>query len=47
MLNGVVAVAERVLVVLQNAGHSGTVVGYGIQRNGECNFLVFDPSRCD
>ena len=46
MLNGAVTVTERMPVVLQHAGHSRTVVGYEIQRNGECNLLVFDPSKC-
>lgn len=45
VLNGAVTVMERMPVVLQHAGHSRTVVGYEIQRNGECNLLVFDPSK--
>lgn len=46
VLNGAVAVTERMPVVLQHAGHSRTVVGYEVQRNGEYNLLVFDPSKC-
>jgi hypothetical protein len=45
VLNGAVTVTERMPVILQHAGHSRTVVGYEIQRNGECNLLVFDPSK--
>ena len=46
VLNGAVTVTERMPVVLQHAGHSRTVVGYEVQGNGECNLLVFDPSKC-
>lgn len=45
VLGGAVTVTGRMPVVLQHAGHSRTVVGYEIQRNGECNLLIFDPSR--
>jgi len=45
VLSGAVTVTERMPVILQHAGHSRTVVGYEIQRNGECNLLVFDPSK--
>lgn len=46
VLNGAVTVTERMPLVLQHAGHSRTVVGYEVERNGECNILVFDPSKC-
>ena len=46
VLNGAVTVTERMPVVLQHAGHSRTVVGYEVQGDGECNLLVFDPSKC-
>jgi hypothetical protein len=45
-LNGAITVTERMPVVLQHAGHSRTVVGYEVQKNGECYLLVFDPSKC-
>ena len=44
-LSGAVTVTECMPVVLQHAGHSRTVVGYEVQRDGECNLLVFDPSN--
>lgn len=44
-LSGAVTVTESMPVVLQHVGHSRTVVGYEVQRNGECNLLVFDPAR--
>ena len=46
VLNGAVTVTELMPVILQHVGHSRTVVGYEVQKNGECNLLVFDPSRC-
>lgn len=36
---------EFMPVVLQHAGHSRTVVGYEVQKDGEYNLLVFDPSK--
>ena len=45
-LSGAITVTKYMPVVLQHAGHSRTVVGYEIQKNGECNLLVFDPARC-
>ncbi|KAF9653185.1 DUF1671-domain-containing protein [Thelephora ganbajun] len=45
VLSGAVTVTKCMPVVLQHVGHSRTVVGYEIQKNGECNLLVFDPSK--
>ena len=44
-LSGAITVTESMPVVLQHAGHSRTVVGYEVLKNGVCNLLVFDPSR--
>ncbi|KIL69587.1 hypothetical protein M378DRAFT_7433 [Amanita muscaria Koide BX008] len=39
-----VTVTERMPLVLQHQGHSRTVVGYEISKDGRTNLLVFDPS---
>ncbi|KAG2366844.1 peptidase family C78-domain-containing protein [Suillus spraguei] len=40
-----VITTDKMPLVLQFNGHSQTIVGYEISRNGDANLLVFDPSR--
>ncbi|KAH9001470.1 DUF1671-domain-containing protein [Lactarius akahatsu] len=39
-----VVVTDRMPLILQYQGHSRTVIGYEITRDGTTNLLVFDPS---
>ncbi|KAG2076008.1 DUF1671-domain-containing protein [Suillus decipiens] len=40
-----VITTDKMPLVLQFNGHSQTIIGYEISRNGDTNLLVFDPSR--
>ncbi|KAG2348536.1 DUF1671-domain-containing protein [Suillus weaverae] len=40
-----VIATDKMPLVLQFNGHSQTVIGYEISKNGDTNLLVFDPSR--
>jgi len=40
-----VVVTERPPLVLQHAGHSRTIIGVEVNRQGAINLLLFDPSR--
>ena len=40
-----VVVTDRMPLVLQYQGHSRTIIGYEITREGATNLLAFDPSR--
>ncbi|KAG1749073.1 peptidase family C78-domain-containing protein [Suillus paluster] len=40
-----VIATDKMPLVLQFSGHSQTVVGYEISKNGDTNLLIFDPSR--
>jgi len=40
-----VTVTSRMPLILQHAGHSRTIVGYEVSKNGLVNLLVFDPSK--
>lgn len=40
-----VVATDKMPLVLQFSGHSQTIVGYEISKNGDTNLLVFDPSR--
>ncbi|KAG1858383.1 peptidase family C78-domain-containing protein [Suillus subalutaceus] len=40
-----VVATDKMPLVLQFNGHSQTIVGYEISKNGDTNLLVFDPSR--
>lgn len=40
-----VIVTDKMPLVLQFNGHSQTIIGYEISKNGDTNLLVFDPSR--
>ncbi|KAF9567624.1 DUF1671-domain-containing protein [Agrocybe pediades] len=39
-----IAMTDKMPLILQHNGHSRTVVGYEIDKNGATNLLVFDPS---
>ncbi|KAG0706334.1 peptidase family C78-domain-containing protein [Suillus ampliporus] len=39
-----VIATDKMPLVLQFSGHSQTVVGYEISKNGDTNLLIFDPS---
>lgn len=38
---------DRMPLILQHDGHSRTVVGYEVDKNGVTHLLVFDPAQCD
>ncbi|KAF8522105.1 DUF1671-domain-containing protein [Hysterangium stoloniferum] len=40
-----IILTEKMPLILQHAGHSRTVVGYEINKKGEPNLLIFDPSH--
>lgn len=40
-----VIATDKMPLVLQFNGHSQTIIGYEISKNGNTNLLVFDPSR--
>lgn len=40
-----VIATDKMPLVLQFNGHSQTIIGYEISKNGDTNLLVFDPSR--
>ncbi|KAH9981503.1 peptidase family C78-domain-containing protein [Lactifluus volemus] len=40
-----VVITDRMPLVLQHQGHSRTIVGYEITKDGATNLLAFDPSR--
>ncbi|KAF8842557.1 DUF1671-domain-containing protein [Paxillus ammoniavirescens] len=40
-----VVVTNKMPVIMQYEGHSVTIVGYELAKNGVANLLVFDPSR--
>ncbi len=40
-----VKVTDRMPLILQHQGHSRTIVGYEIAKNGTINLLTFDPAR--
>ncbi|KAI0256488.1 peptidase family C78-domain-containing protein [Lactifluus subvellereus] len=39
-----VVITDRMPIILQHQGHSRTIVGYEITRDGTTNLLAFDPS---
>jgi len=41
-----IIVTDRMPLVLQHKGHSRTIVGYEMTKNGAINLLAFDPSKC-
>jgi Peptidase family C78 len=47
VLRGVqtVNITDRMPVILQHEGHSRTIVGYEMTKNGRINLLAFDPSK--
>jgi hypothetical protein len=40
-----VIATDKMPLILQFNGHSQTIIGYEISKNGDTNLLVFDPSR--
>ncbi|KAF9228677.1 DUF1671-domain-containing protein [Gyrodon lividus] len=40
-----VVASDKMPVIMQYEGHSVTIVGYEVAKNGTVNLLVFDPSR--
>jgi hypothetical protein len=40
-----VVATNKMPVIMQYEGHSVTIVGYELAKNGVVNLLVFDPSR--
>jgi hypothetical protein len=40
-----VVATAKMPVIMQYDGHSMTIVGYELAKNGKYNLLVFDPSR--
>ena len=40
-----VVATGKMPVIMQYDGHSMTIVGYELAKNGKFNLLVFDPSR--
>jgi len=40
-----VMITDRMPLILQDAGHSRTIVGYEITKSNEITLLTFDPSR--
>ncbi|KAH7926299.1 DUF1671-domain-containing protein [Leucogyrophana mollusca] len=39
-----VVATDKMPLILQHQGHSHTIIGYEVMRNGNVNLLVFDPS---
>jgi Peptidase family C78 len=39
-----VVITDRMPLVLQHQGHSRTIIGYEITKDGATNLLAFDPS---
>ena len=40
-----VTISQKMPVILQHKGHSRTIVGYEIAKDGSTNLLLFDPAR--
>jgi hypothetical protein len=40
-----VTCTDKMPLILQHKGHSVTIVGYEVMKNGTTNLLVFDPSK--
>lgn len=40
-----VKITDRMPLILQHQGHSRTIVGYEMMKNGNVNLLTFDPAR--
>ena len=40
-----VITTNKMPLILQYSGHSQTIIGYEISKNGDKNILIFDPSR--
>lgn len=40
-----VVATKKMPIIMQYDGHSVTIVGYELAKNGKYNLLVFDPSR--
>ncbi|KIJ29290.1 hypothetical protein M422DRAFT_235323 [Sphaerobolus stellatus SS14] len=39
-----IVISDRMPLILQHAGHSRTIIGYELNKKGDPNLLVFDPS---
>jgi hypothetical protein len=38
-----ITITEKMPIILQHNGHSRTIIGYEIDKNGVSNLLTFDP----
>jgi hypothetical protein len=39
-----VIITEKMPIILQHNGHSRTIIGYEVDKNGVSNLLTFDPA---
>jgi len=40
-----VITTDKMPLILQFSGHSQTIIGYEVSKNGDKNLLIFDPSK--
>lgn len=43
--NSPIIVTDKMPLILQHKGHSRTIVGFEVDKNGDTNLLLFDPAQ--